>query len=94
MIEFYTTIKEATIADVNEVLKKRRKFYFASDFPFTQLIGFYLTYQGRVMNRYLLDKGYIFVKAKNLNMSALTKKKVRANRNVILKLSKYIAYKL
>jgi hypothetical protein len=92
-IEFYHTVKEATIADIKSVLKSRKKFYLTTDFPFTQMLGGYLTYQARVMNEYLRENGYIFVRAGNLNMSALTKKKIRTNKNVILKLSRYISYK-
>jgi hypothetical protein len=93
-IKFYHTIKEATIADIKSVLKKRKKFYLSTDFPFKQMTGIYCTYQGKVLNDYLRSKGYIFVRANKIDLPSLTKNKINGNRNIILKFSSYINYKL
>ena len=73
-----TTIKQATINTINKVLRTNKKFYISSDFPFIQLVGLYLTYQAKVMNEYLREKGFTVV---------------RANRNIWLKTKDFINYK-
>jgi maleate cis-trans isomerase len=87
-----TTIKQATIEMINKVLKSNKKFYISSDFPFVQLVGFYLTYQAQVMNEYLREKGFTVVRAKDVNLKR-TDVKVRANRNIWLKTENFINYK-
>ena len=87
-----TTIKQATIEMINKVLKSNKKFYISSDFPFVQLVGFYLTYQAQVMNEYLREKGFTVVRAKDVNLKR-TDVKVRANRNIWLKTANFINYK-
>ncbi|MFA5207434.1 MAG: hypothetical protein WC428_02140 [Candidatus Paceibacterota bacterium] len=90
------SIKQKTIEEIDKVLKKRKKFYVSSDFPFVQLIGFYLTYKAKIMNQYLIEKGYTMVQAKDVDLNTLTKQsdvKVRANRNIWIKTENYINYK-
>jgi hypothetical protein len=87
-----TTIKQATINTINQVLKTNKKFYISSDFPFIQLVGLYLTYQAQVMNKYLIEKGFTVVKAKDVNLQR-TDVKVRANRNIWIKTENFINYK-
>ena len=86
------TIKQATIEAINKVLRSHKKFYISSDFPFVQIINFYLTHQGRVMNQYLIQKGFTVVLAKDVNLKR-TDVKVRANRNIWLKTKDFINYK-
>ena len=57
-----TTIKQQTIEAINKVLRSNKKFYISSDFPFIQLVGLYLTYQAKVMNEYLREKGAVYQK--------------------------------
>jgi hypothetical protein len=48
------------------------------------------------MNKYLIEKGFTMVIAKDVNLSKLTGHpdvKVRANRNVWIKTEKFINYK-
>ena len=90
------TIKGVTIEAINKVLRTNKKFYISSDFPFLQLDGFYLTYQAKIMNKYLIEKGFTMVQAKDVDLNALTKQsdvKVRANRNIWIKTEKFINYK-
>jgi hypothetical protein len=87
-----TTIKQATIEAINKVLRTNKKFYISSDFPFIQLIGIYLTYQAKIMNQYLIEKGFTVVRAKDVNLKR-TDVKVRANRNIWLKTENFINYK-
>jgi hypothetical protein len=91
-----TTIKQATIEAINKVLRSHKKFYISSDFPFVQLIGLYLTYQAKIMNQYLIEKGFTVVLAKDVDLNRLTgcsDVKVRANRNIWIKTGDYINYK-
>ena len=91
-----TTIKQQTIEAVNKVLRTRKKFYISSDFPFVQIVNFYLTHQGRVMNQYLIQKGFTVVLAKDVDLNRLTGRSdvnVRANRNIWIKTENYINYK-
>ena len=90
------TIKQATIEAINKVLRSHKKFYISSDFPFVQIINFYLTHQGRVMNQYLIQKGFTVVLAKDVDLNKLTGRtdvNVRANRNIWIKTANYINYK-
>ena len=87
-----TTIKQATINTIDRVLNSNKKFYISSDFPFVQLVGLYLTYQAKIMNQYLIEKGFTVVRAKDVNLQR-TDVKVRANRNIWLKTANYINYK-
>ena len=87
-----TTIKQVTIEAINKVLRTNKKFYISSDFPFIQLIGIYLTYQAKIMNQYLIEKGFTVVRAKDVNLKR-TDVKVRANRNIWLKTENFINYK-
>ena len=87
-----TTIKQQTIEAINKVLRSNKKFYISSDFPFVQLIGLYLTYQAKVMNQYLIEKGFTVVLAKDVDLKR-TDVKVRANRNIWLKTKDFINYK-
>ena len=87
-----TTIKQATINTIDRVLNSNKKFYISSDFPFVQLVGLYLTYQAQVMNKYLIEKGFTVVRAKDVNLQR-TDVKVRANRNIWLKTENFINYK-
>jgi hypothetical protein len=89
------TIKQQTINEVKKVLKKSKKFYTSSDFPFLQIINFYITYQGRVMNQYLRQRGFIIVKAKELDLFKSDEKhSIRGNRNVWISTKNYINYKM
>ena len=48
------------------------------------------------MNKYLIEKGFTMVQAKDVDLNALTKQsdvKVRANRNIWIKTEKFINYK-
>ena len=90
------TIKQQTIEAINKVLRTNKKFYISSDFPFVQIINFYLTHQGRVMNQYLIEKGFTVVLAKDVDLNKLTGRtdvNVRANRNIWIKTANYINYK-
>jgi len=90
------TIKQATIDTIDQVLKSHKRFYVSTDFPFLQLDGFYLTYKAKIMNQYLIEKGYTMVRAKDVDLNTLTKQsdvKVRANRNIWIKTENYINYK-
>ena len=90
------TIKQETINTINKVLRTKKKFYISTDFPFIQLVGLYLTYQAKVINTYLQEKGFTMVRAKDVNLDRLTgdvNVKVRANRNIWLKTANYINYK-
>ena len=87
-----TTIKQTTIEAINKVLRSHKKFYISSDFPFVQLIGLYLTYQAKVMNQYLIEKGFTMVQGKDVDLKR-TDVKVRANRNIWLKTANFINYK-
>lgn len=87
-----TTIKQTTIEAINKVLRSHKKFYISSDFPFVQLIGLYLTYQAKVMNQYLIEKGFTMVQGKDVDLKR-TDVKVRANRNIWIKTANYINYK-
>jgi hypothetical protein len=89
-----TTIKEKTIEAIKAVLRSRRKYYISSDFPFLQIINFYLTYQGKVMNNYLHSKGYLIVVAKEIDTARIDGRKVRKNRNVFITMNNYIQYKI
>ena len=90
-----TTIKQATINTIDRVLNSNKKFYISSDFPFIQLVGLYLTYQAKVMNEYLREKGFTVVRAKDIDLkrTGRTDVKVRANRNIWLKTKDFINYK-
>ena len=91
-----TTIKETTIEAIDKVLRSHKKFYTSTDFPFLQLDGFYLTYQAKIMNKYLIEKGFTMVHGKDVNLSKLTGHpvvNVRANRNVWIKTENFINYK-
>ena len=91
-----TTIKATTIETIDKVLRSHKKFYTSIDFPFLQLDGFYLTYQAKIMNKYLQEKGFTMIQAKDVDLNKLTGKsdvKVRANRNVWIKTEKFINYK-
>jgi hypothetical protein len=88
-----TTVKQQTINAVKKVLEKRRKYYISSDFPIVQMIDYYITYQGRVMNEYLRQRGYTLVKANEIDLSQIDNKKVRANRNVWITFNNYLRYK-
>jgi hypothetical protein len=90
------TIKQATIEAINKVLRSHKKFYVSSDFPFAQLEGFYLTYQAKIMNKYLIEKGFTMVQAKDVNLNKLTGctyVNVRTNRNIWIKTENFINYK-
>lgn len=87
-----TTIKQATINTINKVLKSNKKFYISSDFPFVQIINFYLTYQAQVMNEFLRSKGFTIVQAKDVDLKR-SDVNVRANRNIWIKTANYINYK-
>lgn len=88
------TIKQQTINEVKEVLKKRKKFYISTDFPFLQLDGFYLTYKAKIMNAYLRQKGYLMLKAKDYDLSLADKKnRIRGNRNIWITATNFINYK-
>jgi hypothetical protein len=90
------TIKQATIEAIDKVLRSHKKFYISLDFPFVQLIGFYLTYQAKIMNQYLQGKGFTMVQAKDVDLNRLTGRtdvKVRANRNIWIKTENFINYK-
>ena len=90
------TIKVITIEAIDKVLHTHKKFYISTDFPFLQLDGFYLTYQAKIMNKYLQEKGFTMIQAKDVDLNKLTGKsdvKVRANRNVWIKTEKFINYK-
>ena len=86
------TIKQATINTINKVLRSNKKFYISSDFPFIQIANLYLTYQAQVMNKYLIEKGFTVVRAKDVNLQR-TDVKVRANRNIWIKTENFINYK-
>jgi hypothetical protein len=86
------TIKQQTIEAINKVLRTHKKFYISSDFPFVQIINFYLTHQGRVMNQYLREKGFTVVLAKDVDLKR-TDVNVRANRNIWIKTVNYINYR-
>ena len=80
------TIKKSTTDIIDKVLRSHKKFYISSDFPIVQLIGFFLTYKAKIMNQYLIEKGYTMVRAKDVDLNKLTGKsdiKVRANRKHI-----------
>jgi hypothetical protein len=89
------TIKQSTIRIIKEVLHKNKKFYISSDFPFTQLIGLYLTYQAHVMNEFLRERGFTIVRARDIDLkrTGRTDVKVRANRNIWIKTENFINYK-
>jgi maleate cis-trans isomerase len=88
------TIKQATINEVKKVLRKNKKFYTSSDFPFVQIINFYITYQGKIMNEYLRQKGFVIVKAKEISLFKSNEKhSIRDNRNIWIKVNDYINYK-
>ena len=87
-----TTIKQATINTINKVLKSNKKFYISSDFPFVQIVNFYLTYQAQVMNEFLRSKGFTIVQAKDVDLKR-SDVNVRANRNIWIKTANYINYK-
>ena len=90
------TIKGTTIEAIDKVLRKNKKFYISSDFPFAQLEGFYLTYKAKIMNKYLIEKGFTMVQGKDVNLSKLTGHpvvNVRANRNIWIKTENFINYK-
>lgn len=86
------TIKQQTIEAINKVLRSNKKFYISSDFPFVQLVGLYLTYQAKIMNQYLIEKGFTVVLAKDVDLKR-TDVNVRANRNIWIKTANYINYK-
>jgi transcription termination factor Rho len=89
------TIKQTTINEVKKVLKKNKKFYTSSDFPFLQIINFYITYQGRVMNQYLRQRGFVMIKAKELgSFKSNEKHSIRGNRNIWISAKNYINYKM
>jgi hypothetical protein len=88
------TIKERTIEIVQKVLRSHRKYYISSDFPFLQILNFYITYQGKIMNDYLRQKGYLIVKAKEIDIQRIDGRKVRKNRNVYITANNYIQYAL
>ena len=88
-----TTVKQQTINEVKKVLQKHRKFYISSDFPFVQIIRFHITYQGRVMNEYLRQRGFTLVKANEIDLTQLGNFKIRANRNVWITFNNYLRYK-
>ena len=88
------TIKFATISQVKDVLRSNKKYYVSTDFPFIQLDGFYISYQGKVMNRFLHDKGFMMVKGKELDFNKINSNvKVRGNRNVYITMNNYLRYK-
>ena len=87
------TLKLATIEEVKKVLRKGKKFYTSSDFPFMQMDGFYLTYKAKIMNEYLRKKGFLIVKAKEIGLSKSNgKHSIRANRNIWITATNYINY--
>lgn len=86
------TIKQYTISQIREVLHKNNTFYTSSDFPFIQLEGFYITYQAKVMNRFLHERGFIRVKGSEIDFNKLDCK-VHGNRNVYLTYNNYLRYK-
>jgi hypothetical protein len=89
------TIKATTIEAIDKVLRSHKKFYISTDFPFAQLEKFFLTYKAKIMNKYLQEKGFTMVQAKDVDLNKLTGKsdiKVRANRNVWIKTEKFINY--
>ena len=87
-----STIKARTIEAVQKVLRSHRKYYISSDFPFLQIVNFYVTYQGKIMNDYLRQKGYLIVKAEEIDISGIDGRKVRKNRNVYITANNYIQY--
>lgn len=88
------TIKQQTINEVKTVLKKRKKFYVSTDFPFLQMNGIYLTYKAKIMNAYLRQKGYLMLKAKDYDLSLADRKnKIRGNRIIWITATNFINYK-
>jgi hypothetical protein len=88
------TLKLATIEEVKKALRKGKKFYTSSDFPFIQMDGFYLTYRAKIMNMYLRKRGYLMIKAKEIGLSKSNEKhSIRANRNIWISVTNYINYK-
>ena len=57
-----------------------------------KVLRLYLTYQAKIMNQYLIEKGFTVVRAKDVNLKR-TDVKVRANRNIWLKTENFINYK-
>ena len=92
-IKFYTSVKAATIADIQATLAKRRKYYISSDFPFIQTKDGYTTYQGRILEKFLREKGYVRVRANEIDLARIDNRNVRGNRNVMIKLKDYIQFK-
>lgn len=88
------TIKQSTIRIIKEVLHQNKKYYVSSDFPFVQMIGFIITYQAKVMNKFLHERGFMRVKAKELDFKLIDSDvKVRGNRNVYITMNNYLRYK-
>jgi hypothetical protein len=88
------TIKQSTIRQIKEVLHQNKKYYISSDFPFVQIIGLYLTYQAKVMNKFLHERGFMRVKAKEIDFNMINSNvKVRGNRNVYITMNNYLRYK-
>ena len=86
------TIKARTIEAVQKVLRSHRKYYISTDFPFLQIVNFYVTHQGKIMNDYLRQKGYLIVKAKEIDIQRIDGRKVRKNSNVYITANNYIQY--
>src|ERR1035437_1589132 len=88
------TIKQSTIRIIKEVLHKNKKYNISSDFPFVQIIGFIITYQAKVMNKFLHERGFMMVKAKELDFKLIDSNlKVHGSRNVYLTYNNYLKYK-
>lgn len=87
------TIKQQTIDAIKKVLKRNRKYYISSDFPFVQTFLYYITYRGKVMNEYLRDRGFLIMDAKDVDIAKIDGRKVRGNRNIYIKAENFIRYR-
>lgn len=87
------TIKQQTIEAIKKVLRRSKKYYVKADFPFQQEKDGYITHQGRVFREYMRSKGFMWVRAKEINTDAIDGRKLRKNNTVVIKPGNYITYK-
>ena len=88
-----TTIKQQTITAIKKVLRRSKKYYVKADFPFKQEQDGYITHQGRVFREYMRSKGFIWVKASEINIEAIDGRKLRKNNTIVIKPGNFIQFK-
>jgi hypothetical protein len=55
---------------------------------------FYITYRGKVMNEYLRSLGYTLVKAREVDIANMGKRKIKGDRNIWLTFDNYVNYRI